>query len=334
MKLSVLAKPFSSFARAAKDAERRFNLLKYKLRGNRYKAWTCSFTDGGHQDVLDSVIKGSVSFPGVELLLNPSRRAAAGSVVYVPSGWRALEDAIELKRSGEIQALIAGPTVCDLPHMHDYIIADPAVDCCLVASEWVRELFLLETADKYPDMNIKVWAAGVDHEYWRPHESCIGKSPCRALVYVKNSGAEMLPSVASLLSEINCEFYTIYNGRHTPSDYKAALERADCEIVLGESETQGLAIAQAWSMGRPTFVYDSPVISKYHRDYYPKTALKTSCAPYLCGQTGAFWKNTDELAAMLLRPLDFSPRKWILENQTNKIAFGKFLEIAESLVGE
>ena len=331
MKLSLLMKPFSTVERFTKDVERRLNFIKYTLTGNKYKAWTCSFSEGGHQDVVDSIIKGSEYYPEIELQINPSRSEAVGTVVYVPSGWRALRCAIELKRKGLIPLLIAGPTVCDLPHMHNCIIADPAVDCCIVASEWVKKIFLLETAEKYPDMNIKIWAAGVDQEYWKPTVPFAGNSANNALIYVKNSGAEMLTPVLSLLMELNCKSEVIYNGAHTPEDYKRALAAATFVIVLGESETQGLAISQAWSMDRPTFVFASPVISKYHRNYLGNCQIHASCAPYINRETGLLWRDVTELKNILSNVPSFSPRRWVLTNQTNEIAFSEFMDIVKNL---
>jgi len=328
MKITLLTKPFSSVDRLMKETERLFNYYKYKLSGNRYRAWTCTFKEGGHQDVTTAIIKGASYFREVELFVNPSRREALGSVVYVPSGWRALRDAIDLKRAGLIPYLIAGPTVCDLPHMHGYILADQAIDCCLVASEWVKELFIAETRD-ISNMNICIWAAGIDTDYWRPLEDKPHnfRSFTHVLIYIKKSGVKMLAAVSDLMSSAGIKYRLLYNEAHTPEDYKTELEMADCVVVLGESETQGLAIAQAWAMDIPTFVYDSDVISEYHRNFISKTKVKASCAPYLCCETGRFWRNIDDLKECLTCAGIYYPRRWVLANQTYKIAFAKFLEI-------
>ena len=112
MQISFLTKPLASWERFTKDCERRFNYLKYTLRGDAYKAWTCTFPLGGHQDLVESFIKGASFFDNVGLLVNPPKRELAGTIVYIPGSWRALRDALPLRRAGIIKKLIAGPLIC------------------------------------------------------------------------------------------------------------------------------------------------------------------------------------------------------------------------------
>ena len=323
MRISFFTQPLASWERFAKDCERRFNYLKYKLRSNAYKAWTCSHPLGGHQDLVDSFIKGAKYFPDVELLVNPSREEARGSVAYIPCSWRVLRDVINLKRGGIVEKLIAGPMIChEGPSEHDWIISDDAIDCYFLASRWVTDAYLSECrASEHEIKNLNVWAAGVDEKIWSPldlKECCAVR---RALLYVKGDGVAVFEQVVQVMEESGVETKMLHYGSYVPEDYKRLLEWCDFAVVLGGSETQGLALTQAWSMNRPTLVYESENVVARGRD----------AAPYITPQTGMKWHNINELRAGLAVLSDCMPRRWVLENQTNEVAFANFLNIIKKL---
>ncbi|MDL2297541.1 hypothetical protein LJC40_00140 [Synergistaceae bacterium OttesenSCG-928-D05] len=270
---------------------------------------------------MESFLKGSKAFPEVEIIVNPTKAQIEDTNVFVPSGWRALRDAIQLKREGKIKTLVAGPTVSDLPHLHDYVVADPAIDVCLVASQWVKDMFDSELAQAGRKANVQVWPAGVDHLFWSPQRLEPDAGFPNALVYVKNSGISQLPAVLELLATMEKHVEVLQCGSHIPQEYKAALEWSDFVIFLGESETQGLAMAQAWSMNRQTLVFDSKVISKYHRDMLYHTDVYSSASPYLTKETGAFWASPEILSDLIRRMEKLVPRTWVERHQTNQLAF-------------
>ena len=86
------------------------------------------------------------------------------------------------------------------------------------------------------------------------------------------------------------------------------LEWSDFVICLGGSETQGLALAQAWSMNRQTLVYESDFIRKNKRN----------AAPYITEHTGKKWSDISELDECLASLRKLTPRDWIIENQTKQ----------------
>ena len=323
MRISFFTKPLALFERFAKDCERRFNYLKYTLRGNAYKAWTCSHTLGGHQDLVDSFIKGAQYFPDVELFVNPRYEDARGSIAYVPCSWRVLRDVIAMKRRGMVEKLIAGPMIChEGPSEHEWIIADDAIDCYLLASRWVADAYLSEcrVAGRLLK-NLNVWAAGVDEKIWSPLDMKEGGAAHSALLYVKGEGAEMSIQAAQIMKELGIETKMLRYGSYVPEDYKRLLEWCNFVVVMGGSETQGLSLTQAWSMNRPTLVYESESVIARGRD----------AAPYITPQTGMKWHNVEELREGLAALRNCTPRRWVLENQTNEAAFRQFLSIVKTL---
>ncbi len=322
VRISFFTKQFDPILRFAKDCERRFDYLKYRLRGNAYKAWTCTFPLGGHQDVVESFLKGASHFPEVEVLLNPSPSEARSSVAYVQHSWRILRDVIEMKRAGLVEKLVAGPMICyQSPFEFDGIVTDDAIDCYLLASDWVREDYLTECRKMGRTMkNIQIWPAGVDENEWFPTEMKETNPARRAMLYLKHDTTK-LDDVRALLSERGIECRTLAYGKYVPDDYKRMLEWCDFVVIFGESETQGMTLFQAWSMNRPTLVYESRSVIAHKRD----------AAPYLTPQTGSKWHDTDELRALLGSLPACTPRQWVLENGTNKVSFRRFLDIVESL---
>lgn len=321
MIISLLTRPFSIAERAAKDLERRLNYVKYKIRGDIYKAWTCTFPIGGHQDIVGSFLRGAKAYLDVEVRVNPSRNGAEGGIVYVPSGWKALRDAVCLKRAGKIERLITGPVG---NHLEDYdgLILDDAIDVCVVPCEWYKVQCEREAEEKKVRFdNIKVWPVGVDHMFWSPQDEKHDFHADDVLVYVKGCGAEALPQTEKVLEALGISYRKIFCGSHTPDIYKTMLEWCGLVIYLGYSETQGLALAQAWSMNRPTFVYEPDVVKVRGLD----------AAPYLTQETGMKWRCVEELERMLRNPHTFSPREWVLNNQTDAIAFGNFLKIVNDI---
>lgn len=308
--------------------ERLFNHYRYKITGDRFREWACTFSAGGHQDVVGSFLKGLSRFPEVELLLNPSRSRVRGAIVFVPYCPKAICEIMPLRARGEVEKLIAGPSVRELSYA-GYAPKLP-VDLCVLPSEWEKKVYEAELRGLGNSMNIAVWAAGVDHEYWRPFRIQPSRGFRRVLVYVKHSGAEKLPDVIQSLRERNKEYRILNYGKYIPREYRELLEWCDFVVCLGESETQGIAFTQAWSMNRQTLIYDSPFISAYHKRDRALARLYASPAPYLSRFTGALWKNREELNCRLDNIALLSPREWVLKEQTNEIAVSKLLEAIRS----
>lgn len=324
IQISFLTKPLASWERFTKDCERRFNYFKYTLRGDAYKAWTCTFPLGGHQDLVDSFIKGAASFEEVDLLINPSKQELNNTIVYIPGSWRALRDTLPMRRAGIIKKLIAGPLICfQTVDEHDGIIGDASIDCYIVASEWVKREYTAEAAKYGLNIrNIQVCPAGVDQCIWAPLNLKEDKTICsRVMLYVKGEGNKVSADTLNSLAQSGFDVRVLKAGSHVPTDYKNMLEWCDFAVILGGSETQGLALTQAWSMNRPTLVYESESVIARGRD----------AAPYITPQTGMKWHDVEELREGLAALRNCTPRRWVLENQTNEAAFRQFLSIVKTL---
>ncbi len=172
---------------------------------------------------------------------------------------------------------------------------------------------------------VRVWAAGgetkamPDKEYLR--ENC--------LIYKKNIKAGILPQIFSVLRSKNLKFEVINYGHYKQADYYEKLLRAKFLIFLSVSESQGIALHEAWMHNVATLVYNGE-----HWALGKQQWASSSPAPYLNKQSGMFFiaeTFRSQLEIFLSKLQNFAPRQQHLENFTDKVSAQKFLEIVSAI---
>jgi hypothetical protein len=120
------------------------------------------------------------------------------------------------------------------------------------------------------------------------------------------------------------------HGEHdifTPDQLRARLDRAIVSVFLSTFESQGIALAEAWSMNVPTVVWDPQGDAEWRNRHF-KSA---SSAPYLTAATGISTRDLAGLQGAIgqaLATLDtFHPREWVLENMTDAVCSRKLYEV-------
>jgi hypothetical protein len=270
----------------------------------------------GHYAVVRSVVEG---LRGIEadFNFNPRRVADVGRVIYAPEN-AALRQAAELKRRGKIAYLVAGPVNALFPDEADGILLMPEIDRLIVASEWAHALYrdaaqLLEKIVACP--------CGIDAHHWQPTGQARGDS---AVVYWKSGDEAFCDQAERIVRQCGLEPRRLRSahGEHSlfePDEFRRLLDEARIAIFLSTFETQGLALAEAWSMDVPTAVWDPQATAEWRG----RTFQSGSSAPYLTPTTGRRWRAIDELEptlrGMLAERATFQPRAWILANMTDEI---------------
>jgi hypothetical protein len=283
----------------------------------------------GHHALVRSVVQGFQSI-GADYNFNPRTLAELARIVYAPAN-EALMQAAGLKRRGIVKYLVAGPVNALFPDECDAILQLPEIDLLIVPSAWTTTLY-----EGLPDLVKKslVCPCGVDAEYWKP--SAIPRAG--AVVYWKSGDEAFCESVEAVLrrNDFVPERIRSKHGEHSlfePSDYKKALDRAAVAVFLSSFETQGIALAEAWSMDVPTLVWDPQGDAQWRGRVF----VSRSSAPYLSSSTGATWRTLEELPSLLdrafLSPNDLRPREWVLANMTDAICGRALYEGIRSAAG-
>lgn len=246
---------------------------------------------------------------GRPIVRNDFGSARRHDVAWVYKDPRALRWALEAKASKRIGRILAGPMIVNLPTEADSILLEGGVDAWLFASAWVRDLFLREASEARPSY---VAFAGVDAGYWNP-------GPARArdevLIYRKTIETEVYPAVVRALEQRGIATRLVRYGSYDVHEYREALRSARAAIFLSRSETQGLAMFEAWSANVPTLHWD-PGQMHYQGRVLPGAS---SCA-YLtptCGRRfAAAEQMEDELDALLAESPGLAPRETVLRRFT------------------
>jgi len=287
----------------------------------------------GHPGVTSGLLRG-LDIAALRYSYNPFVIPSERTVqrIGVLAGLTTLRWAVRRVEKGQIGALSVGPNVFILPSEARDELLSSAVKQILVPSPWVGELY----ASVLPAIGpkIRVWAVGVDTDKWRPLEPVEPVETRRCLIYRKNATEQEVFEVVDLCRRLGWDLAVIEYGRYSSKEYLTALRRADVLVFLGETESQGLAMFEAWSANVPTFVrrwrpHQTAVIADPHQlgDW-----VGVCASPYLSDQTGAFWSSLDELRDLLenSQTLNRHPRQWVLGNANLELAARTYYELVMS----
>lgn len=269
----------------------------------------------GPKAVIDSLTTGLREL-GEDFSLNKTinKPIAAACVI---SGIKTLAWAIKQKKLGKIKKIIAGPNLVVTPEDERGILKNPLIDIVVVPSHWVKE-FYCKTHPALQD-RIRVWPAGVTV----PDRLNVKKN-LDFLVYNKTGRGELLDRVRQGLIRNNFSFQILTYGTFRQSDYFKLLEKSKNEIYLSKSESQGLAMFEAWARGVPTLVYESGTFINGSLQIIGKIS-----APYLDPKAGLSFAGTEDFSLVLKQftTKSFSPRDYVVEEYSNKVSAEKYLSI-------
>jgi glycosyltransferase involved in cell wall biosynthesis len=270
----------------------------------------------GHYSLVRSVVEGLRSI-GADFTFNPRTFGDLARVVYAPAN-EALRQAIELKRRGIVDYVVAGPVNALFADESGGILLRPEIDLVIVPSEWTVDFY-----EGFPELVAKsrVCPCGVDAEVWKP--AGVVKER-RAVVYWKSGDERFCEAVEAVVKRCGLEALRIRSrhGEHgifKPSDYREALDRSVAGVFLSTFETQGIALAEAWSMDVPAVVWDP----RGDAQWRGRTFRSRSSAPFLTPATGVTFRTIDDLEGALRGTLTslttFRPRAWVLEHMTDAV---------------
>jgi glycosyltransferase involved in cell wall biosynthesis len=278
----------------------------------------------GHYALVRSVVEGLRAIDA-DFNFNPESFADLARTVYAPAN-DALLQAVELKRQGAIDFLAAGPVNALFADDCDGILQLPEIDLVIAASDWTLDFFrgvpaLLQKT--------RVCPCGVDAEIWKPAGR---RKEQAAVVYWKSGDEGFCESVEASARRCGLEPLRVRSrpGEHslfTQDELRALLDRSVLAIFLSAFETQGIALAEAWSMNVPTIVWDPRGDAEWRGRHF----TAGSSAPYLTPATGLASRNPAGLEPAIREALatlaGFQPREWVLAHMTDAICSRQLLKL-------
>jgi len=325
--LTVLTTPIHSApARAYRGARR---LLRHVVKPGVPLPQTSMYP--GHFALVRSVVEGLREIRA-DFNFNPASFGDLARVVYAPAN-EALRQAADLKRRGVVDYLVAGPVNALFADECDSILQLPEIDLVIIPSEWTRDFYR-----DVPSLSAKsrVCPCGVDVTYWRPTGR---RKEQAAVVYWKNGEERFCEEVEAIVRRCGLEALRVRSrhGEHrifTPTDYRDLLDGAAIAVFLSAFETQGIALAEAWSMNVPTLVWDP----RGDAEWRGRIFTSGSSAPYLTPATGEAFRTIDALEPALQRVLRsrgcFQPREWVLANMTDAVCSKRLYELISDGAGK
>lgn len=268
----------------------------------------------GPDAVLDSLKRGLKEL-NIPFEINPLKPHY--SIVHVLSGVEILKKIIKKKKKNQIKTLVVGPTLVQTPYDQSNIIQDENIDTILFPSQWVKDWFT--SLEPKLTEKIKIWPSGVEI----PQQSSTGG---KILVFKKKIQEDVFKKIINILEAKGLDYELIRYKKYKKEDYHKKLLSASLLIYLQETESQGLALQEAWSYNVPTLVLQS---KNWQYGIYSWSNEKVS-APYLTEHSGKFFTLdtfNDSLDYMLNHIQNFEPKKYCLENLSDKVSVQKYLEL-------
>ena len=274
-----------------------------------------------HPAVVNSMRRG-LSKIHRDFNVNPEELLAVKQNVLVLANIEAGLQAYGWKLHKKIATLMIGPNIAMSVTECDSFVSWPLIDAYLINSEWPMQNFLrFNPALK---RHMRLWYSGVDESVWKPASSFSQKNSQVVLLYRKNY-EEVSDRVQQCLERHGYQVISLTYGHYTPEQFKQALEVAKFAVFVSRSESQGIALAEAWSMDVPVLAWN-PKGSVSYLDY---EYTDVSSCPYMNPWVGKEWVRIEELEEMVTHfseiSTEFQPRRWVLLHMTDKVSVEQLL---------
>lgn len=264
---------------------------------------------GGHTTVRENLLKGLI---GSKTSFEFSSEAKRGiSNIGLLAGQNLLRR-ISIDSNFYDSNVVVGPNVFTSPKVFRKELMSQSIKRIITPSPWVLNFFVKQL----PELEAKfcIWPSGVDFDYWAP-QSDKRVSKEKVLIYSKKAHHSMEEDLILLLKSKKIDFEKISYGNYSAAQYRAKLNEVNAVIYLGNSESQGLALLEAWAMNVPTFVYYSnkEIAIRTESELCRLNPDEYSPAPYLDGNKGSFWTSIPKIDSLLTNFGNYAPRDSSLE---------------------
>ncbi len=207
---------------------------------------------------------------------------------------------------GDISNCLLGPNICTLPIDNKYVMNHKSYDSLIVPSRWVKDLY----KRWIPEDKIKIWAVGIDIDKFSDKSKFYKKYDF--LIYLKRRDVSDLKHVINILNSLKKKYVVVEYGKYTEVDFIKCIEESKFGMVIGNCESQGIAIQEMMSCNLPLLVWDV----KEWKDRGKENICKSTSIPYWDDSCGRVFYNLKEALDEIINIQNgiYDPRKFILEN--------------------
>lgn len=297
-----------------------------QLRPNILNSMLLLRRTNGPEAVKNNLVKGLVE-NNIPYNINPRKNKLIYNTIIVLSGIENINLAISIKINNKDKRIFVGPNTFVLPEDYPDLVKNILIDKFLVPSKVVKNAYIKN--DNSLRGRIEVWFSGVDLDRWNLKKT---KTKRKVLIYQKNAPAKLLHETLKLVKKCEYEPIIVLYGYYSPNEYRSKLASVDFVIFFSNKESQGIAMLEAWSCDKYTFVWNPGLsINRTKRELY-----NTDSSPYLTSSTGLKWKDIHNLEKAI-KTKTFKgkhPRKWVNENLSIKCSIQRLEQIIRNTVEE
>lgn len=242
--------------------------------------------------------------------INPSKKDIHETVIVL-MGKDTLHYALDLKKQWIIKTILAWPAI-SVPINHSDLFFHPDIDTILVPSVWVKNYF--SSLAVYHPERIQVRPA------WVADTGSSKKVKQHILIYKKNCPESLYTTIIDMLDKQSIEHTTLHYGHFQFWEYQQFLNESIAMIYLQESESQWIALQEAWIKDIPTLVRD-----RGYRSYAgetKRTEQQISC-PFLtpaCGLTFTEENSTEQFDIFMQNIYSYTPRSYCLAHLSDTVS--------------
>jgi len=304
--------------------KRIFKFIKGKT-FNKSSVWR-GIRVSGHYGVTRSLLNG-LQINGIDYVYNPinlNKNVYHNNAVIL-SGLDTLKSAIELKKSGRIKNIFAGPNVVvyanEIPlEMHKYI------DFLIVPSNFIKELYLEDMGEEWSN-KIIIWPAGVDPDWWSANR--LNKDTNKILIYSKQvkGATDDVEKYIQFIKSKGFKTELIEYGNYKLDNFRNLLTQVEIMVGFVRDESQGLAWAEAWASDVYTLIWKNETQSLKGRIY------KCETAPYLSNENGMYFDNIKDFEnrfnSFIAESKKVSPRIFVEKSMTDEVCAKHLVKLIE-----
>lgn len=187
-------------------------------------------------------------------------------------------------------------------------------------SKWISDIYKQQIDGE--NLKVITWPVGINTKYWKPSMRNVKKRQ-KIMVYIKEN-EHFNSFIKKYGNYFDNNFIFVQYGKYKPKEFKKILNSCKLAIWFSGTESQGIAMLEAWSMDVPTFVYKSKGVNIFNKNYIGDSA------PYLNDKCGQYFENLEKLRNLIAgHSLDeylYEPRRWTTKNLTIEIAIKELIE--------